>query len=182
MPKLDLSKALTTDHTIAHKRAKPTPSPKATLSPQITTISPKKTPTPPPSPPTKSPAPTLEIPETPILAPTTSPSHLLSRTPSPLPSNPPPNLWWSDSEITGHDPKDPTDDGYGINGVGFIPTPAIAAARHERRKRQLVEYKNRQDREARQRRGERRRRMDREGSGVGDAGKEVARKVRFLEI
>lgn len=30
-------------------------------------------------------------------------------------------LWWSEAEITGHDPKDPMDDGEGINGVGFLP-------------------------------------------------------------
>jgi len=30
-------------------------------------------------------------------------------------------LWWSEAEITGHDPQDPADDGEGINGVGFLP-------------------------------------------------------------
>jgi len=30
-------------------------------------------------------------------------------------------LWWSEAEITGHDPQDPLDDGEGINGVGFLP-------------------------------------------------------------
>ncbi|KAL9109643.1 MAG: hypothetical protein Q9227_005680 [Pyrenula ochraceoflavens] len=66
-------------------------------------------------------------------------------------------LTWHDSEITGHDPKDPNDDGYGINGIGFKPTPAIAWARSQRRKQQVAEYKTREAREARHRRSERRR-------------------------
>jgi hypothetical protein len=63
----------------------------------------------------------------------------------------------SDSEITGHNPTDPNDDGYGINGIGFKPTPAIAWARSQRRKQQLADYKSRETKEARQRRIERRR-------------------------
>ncbi|KAL9101922.1 MAG: hypothetical protein Q9163_002860, partial [Psora crenata] len=41
-------------------------------------------------------------------------------------SSSPGGLWWSETEITGHnsDPSDPMDDGEGINGIGFIPTPA----------------------------------------------------------
>jgi hypothetical protein len=66
-------------------------------------------------------------------------------------------LVWSDSEITGHDPDDPTDDGYGINGIGFRPTPAMAQARANRRKQQVAEWKSREAREARQKRSERRR-------------------------
>ncbi|KAL9591980.1 MAG: hypothetical protein Q9179_007179 [Wetmoreana sp. 5 TL-2023] len=131
--------------------------------------------------------PPLEIPETPRLKPTTLPSSTISpiqRSKSP----PPPNLWWADTEITGHDPSDPADDGYGINGVGFLPTPAMASARAERRKRQVAEWKNREAREARQRRSEARRRRDFEMSneGVG-AGKDALsggqqRRVRFLEV
>ncbi|KAL6249521.1 hypothetical protein RBB50_003374 [Rhinocladiella similis] len=67
--------------------------------------------------------------------------------------------FWHDSEITGHDPDDPDDDLYGINGVGFRPTPAIAWSRSRRRKQQLEEYKNREAREARQQRSERRKRF-----------------------
>ncbi|KIW12184.1 hypothetical protein PV08_09460 [Exophiala spinifera] len=68
--------------------------------------------------------------------------------------------FWHDSEITGHDPDpdDPDDDLYGINGVGFRPTAAIAWSRSRRRKQQLEEYKNREAREARQQRSERRKR------------------------
>lgn len=67
--------------------------------------------------------------------------------------------FWHDSEITGHDPDDPNDDGYGINGIGFRPTAAIAWSRSQRRSRQLAECKNREAREARQQRSERRKRF-----------------------
>lgn len=132
----------------------------------------------------------LEIPETPRLRPVSSPtpppSAQKSRSPPPLS----PTLWWHDEEITGHNPNDPTDDGYGINGVGFLPTPAIANARAERRKKQVAEWKNREAREARQKRGDRRRRRDMESgsSGIGTnhgntgARANESRKVRFLEI
>ncbi|KAJ5629062.1 hypothetical protein N7490_011290 [Penicillium lividum] len=63
---------------------------------------------------------------------------------------------WHDYEITGHDPTDPTDDGYGINGIGFRPTAAIAWARSQKRQRQVTEWKNREAREARGKRRERR--------------------------
>lgn len=66
-------------------------------------------------------------------------------------------FYWQDSEITGHDPDDPEDDLYGINGIGFKPTPAIAHQRSQQRKKQLSEYRNREAREARQKRSERRR-------------------------
>ena len=132
----------------------------------------------------------LEIPETPRLRPVSSPtpppSMKKSKSPPPLS----PTLWWHDEEITGHNPSDPTDDGYGINGVGFLPTPAIADARAERRRKQIAEWKNREAREARQKRGDRRRRRDLESISSGNAtnqGKPGAktnnsRKVRFLEI
>ncbi|KAL8982560.1 MAG: hypothetical protein Q9205_002972 [Flavoplaca limonia] len=129
----------------------------------------------------------LEIPETPRLQPIT----VLSPVPSPIPrSKSPPllSLWWADAEITGHDPKDPSDDGEGINGVGFIPTPAMASARAERRRKQVAEWKSREAREARQRRSEARRRRDvemtNEGVGTGDGplGGGQQRRVRFLEV
>ncbi|KAI4193434.1 MAG: hypothetical protein LQ346_003930 [Caloplaca aetnensis] len=131
----------------------------------------------------------LEIPETPRLQPTTA----ISPIPSPFPrskSPPPLNLWWANTEITGHDPKDPADDGYGINGVGFLPTPAMASARAERRKRQVAEWKNREAREARQRRIETRRRRDFEVNGGARSSSEGGirmdgtqqRRVRFLEV
>ena len=74
-------------------------------------------------------------------------------------------LTWKDSEITGHlvDPfTDPDDDGTGLNGIGFKPTPALAYARSQRRRQQLSEWKARETREARAKRSERRRRR-----GVG---------------
>ncbi|KAL9600986.1 MAG: hypothetical protein Q9219_002808 [cf. Caloplaca sp. 3 TL-2023] len=127
-----------------------------------------------------------EIPETPRLKPTTS----LSPAPSPTSrsrSPPPLSLWWADTEITGHDPKDPADDGYGINGVGFLPTPAMASARAERRKRQVAEWKSREAKEARQRRSEARRRRDYEinegrPASEGHLGGGQPRRVRFLEV
>lgn len=129
----------------------------------------------------------LEIPETPRLRPVSSPtpppSAKKSKSPDPLS----PTLWWHDEEITGHNPSDPTDDGYGINGIGFLPTPAIANARAERRKKQVAEWKNREAREARQKRGDRRRRRDPDfgtpGSSINHGKRtDESRKVRFLEI
>lgn len=140
----------------------------------------------------------LEIPETPRLRPVSSPTPPPSATkPKASKSPPPPSLaralWWSDAEITGHNPKDPTDDGYGINGVGFLPTPAIAKARAERRKKQLAEWKNREAKEARQKRSDRRKRRDLEAIEAAALGNQIVqadnstgvdegRKVRFLEI
>ncbi|KAH7401436.1 hypothetical protein BKA66DRAFT_450428 [Pyrenochaeta sp. MPI-SDFR-AT-0127] len=80
-----------------------------------------------------------------------------NRSPSPSLSA----LTWKDSEITGHlvDPStDPDDDGTGLNGIGFKPTPALAYARSQRRRQQLNEWKARETREARAKRSERRRR------------------------
>ncbi|KAL5359797.1 hypothetical protein BJX96DRAFT_149093, partial [Aspergillus floccosus] len=69
-------------------------------------------------------------------------------------------LTWHDSEITGYNPTDPNDDGYGINGIGFKPTAAMAWARSQKRQRQVAEWKSREAREARERRRERRDGMD----------------------
>ncbi|MCJ1256718.1 hypothetical protein MMC24_004542 [Lignoscripta atroalba] len=136
-----------------------------------------------------------EIPSTPNLQPaespppplpTTSPQpHARRKSPPPLRLSQPDDdpLTWHDSEITGHDPKDPSDDGYGINGIGFRPTPAMAHARAQRRKQQVAEWKNREAREARQRRSERRRggaSSDRVGQGHLES-QEQLRKVRFVE-
>ena len=127
------------------------------------------------SPADKARAPRLEFSGTP--SPTLSPAK--------SPRSTSPTLWWTDNEITGHDPKDPMDDGYGINGVGFLPTPAIAHARVERRRRQVAEWKNREAREARQKRSEMRRRRYVENQGLGSASAGMqggdVRKVRFLE-
>ncbi|SLM36532.1 hypothetical protein LPUS_06109 [Lasallia pustulata] len=140
---------------------------------------------------------TLEIPETPTIRPTSPaiplPScvelraHHKSPPPLRLPS-PESSLTWHDSEITGHDPTDPSDDGYGINGVGFRPTPAIAHARAQKRKQQVAEWKSREAREARQRRSERRWKGEKaEGAPAGGIRdgvlqqREGIRKVRFIE-
>ena len=71
-------------------------------------------------------------------------------------------MTWHESEITGHNPTDPNDDGYGINGIGFKPTPSVAWARSHKRKQQLADCRNREAREARQLRSERRRAESRE--------------------
>lgn len=83
------------------------------------------------------------------------------------PSPPLPSLTWQDSEITGHlagPSTDPDDDGTGLNGIGFKPTPALAYARAQKRRQQVLDWKTREAREARAKRSERRRR------GVGGAG------------
>lgn len=94
-------------------------------------------------------------------------------------------LTWHDDEITGHDPSDPEDDGDGINGIGFRPTPAMAYARTEKRKQQMAEYRAREAREARAKRSERRRGGGNSKTSSRDeemiVGEEAARRVRFLE-
>lgn len=90
-------------------------------------------------------------------------------------------LTWHDDEITGYKPDDPDDDGEGINGVGFRPTPAIAYARAERRKQQMADYRSREAREARARRSERRRGTEMTVAAVREEAENVARRVRFLE-
>ena len=88
-------------------------------------------------------------------------------------------LTWHDDEITGHLGNDPEDDGEGINGIGFKPTPAMAHARAEKRRQQMQEYKNREAREARAKRSERRRASEVSKSSREE--EETARRVRFLE-
>ncbi|KAK1831036.1 hypothetical protein QBC39DRAFT_352721 [Podospora conica] len=90
------------------------------------------------------------------------------------------SLTWHDDEITIYDPEDSEDDGTGINGIGFKPTPAVAYARTERRRQQLAEYRKREEREARAKRSQRRR-----GSPVPGLvelkGSMERRRVRFME-
>ena len=69
------------------------------------------------------------------------------------------SLTWQDDEITVYDPNDKDDDGTGVNGIGFKPTPAIAHARALKRRQQLAEYRKREEREARARRSRRRPRV-----------------------
>ncbi|KAK7732294.1 hypothetical protein SLS53_008585 [Cytospora paraplurivora] len=88
------------------------------------------------------------------------------------------SLTWHEDEITVYDPEDKDDDGTGINGIGFKPTPAIAYARTMKRRQQLADYRKREEREARARRSSRRRgspersKLERKPS---------VRKVRFTE-
>ncbi|PSR92359.1 hypothetical protein BD289DRAFT_481105 [Coniella lustricola] len=92
------------------------------------------------------------------------------------------NLTWHEDEITVYDPEDEDDDGVGINGIGFKPTPAIAYARTMKRKQQLADYRKREEREARARRSHRRRgtpeKLDVSKMSQQDSG---SRKVRFTE-
>ena len=127
--------------------------------------------------------PKLEIPETPPPNPVASPnSPAHGNSPSQVTSA----LWWEEAEITGHDPQDPTDDGYGINGIGFVPTPGVERARVELRKRQIAAWKIREGKEARQARSDRRRQNDGLGAqahirgGANNESKQ-AKKVRFVE-
>lgn len=96
-------------------------------------------------------------------------------------------LTWQDSEITGHDidAGDVNDDGEGINGIGFRPTPAMAWSRKQRRRQQVNEWRVREAREARMRRLERRRGGSGSGNGNGkgvvDGEDGERRAVRFAE-
>lgn len=93
-------------------------------------------------------------------------------------------LTWHEDEITVYDPDDEDDDGVGINGIGFKPTPAIAYARTMKRKQQLAEYKKREEREARARRSSRRRGSPDRAPKIQrreSAGTENARKVHFTD-
>jgi hypothetical protein len=66
-------------------------------------------------------------------------------------------LTWREDEITVYDAQDKDDDGIGLNGIGFRPTPAVAYARAQKRRQQLSEYKKREESEARARRNFKRR-------------------------
>ncbi|KAJ9647097.1 hypothetical protein H2199_002083 [Coniosporium tulheliwenetii] len=99
----------------------------------------------------------------------------------------PTSLTWHDSEITGHliDPRlEPDDDGTGLNGIGFKPTPALAYARAQRRRQQVLEWRAREAREARRGRSERRNRhagpLGEGGSGRTGSTERAGRVVRFV--
>ena len=77
-------------------------------------------------------------------------------------------LTWHEDEITVYDPEDKDDDRRGMDGIGFRPTPAIAYQREQMRRRQLADYKRREENDARARRNQRRR--EQLGSGVGGGG------------
>lgn len=97
----------------------------------------------------------------------------------PLVSNAAENpLTWHDSEITGHQPSDPNDDGYGINGIGFKPTAAMAWARSQKRQRQVANWKSRETREGREKRRERRERTELDKMRTVQQGA-IQKKVKF---
>lgn len=125
----------------------------------------------------------FEIPETPQPEPKASPTSLAYHS---SPSQVTSALWWEEDEITGHDPTDPTEDGYGINGIGFIPTPAMERARMQLRKRQVAAWKLREAKEARQARSDRRSRdngLKGQACILGGSSNESkqVKKVRFFE-
>lgn len=88
-------------------------------------------------------------------------------------------LTWHEDEITMYDPNDKDDDGTGMNGIGFRPTPAIAHARAMRRRHQMAEYRKREEGEARARRTQRRR--GEEPLSARPKKKSPSRKVRFVD-
>jgi hypothetical protein len=135
-----------------------------------------------------------EIPETPQQYASTLPARIEVKSPPPalqrdhIPSTHKIDLsalTWQDSEITGHLALDPDDDGYGINGIGFKPTPAQIYARSQRRRQQVMEWRNREAKEARQRRAEERKVRGGGRVGLGHAhgdlggGGKGGRVVRF---
>lgn len=88
-------------------------------------------------------------------------------------------LTWQEDEITIYDPEDKDDDGTGVNGIGFKPTPALAHARAMRRRQQMSEYRKREESEARARRTQRRR--GGAEMSVGSGQQSTTRKVRFTD-
>jgi hypothetical protein len=88
-------------------------------------------------------------------------------------------LVWHDSEITGHNPSDPSDDGYGINGIGFKPTAAIAWARSQKRQQQVAQWKTREARDAREKRRQRRHQDAERDSMRGIHERAIQKRVKF---
>ena len=117
------------------------------------------------------------------------PNHPYTHLPVPFsPTSPlsPTALTWKPAEITGHILSStldtPDDDGYGLHGIGFKPSPQLALARQMRRRQQVMEWRAREAREARMARWRKR-------DGTGNAsgvegvtevgGGEMKRVVRF---
>jgi len=95
-------------------------------------------------------------------------------------------LTWHEDEITIYDPDDADDDGTGINGVGFRPTPAMAHARLMKRRQQMAEYRRREESEARERRSQRRKGQNHHhqvppSSSSPERSPQQCRKVKFME-
>jgi hypothetical protein len=89
-------------------------------------------------------------------------------------------LTWREEEITIYDPNDEDDDGTGINGVGFRPTPAMAHARVMKRRQQMAEYRKREESDARARRSLRRHAAAPAALAPTTAAVQ-SRKVRFMD-
>ncbi|KAK5995583.1 hypothetical protein PT974_03996 [Cladobotryum mycophilum] len=87
-------------------------------------------------------------------------------------------LTWHEDEITIYDPNDEDDDGTGINGIGFKPSPALAHARVLKRRQQMAEYRKREESEARAKRSQRRRG---EILAARRDNKSPPRRVRFMD-
>jgi hypothetical protein len=67
------------------------------------------------------------------------------------------DLFWHESEITGYTMTDSDDDGTGLNGIGFRPTPTIANLRERQRRDRIKEWKALEARKEREKRNLRRR-------------------------
>ena len=89
--------------------------------------------------------------------------------------------WWSEVDITGHelDLDDPGDDGEGINGIGFVPTPALAALRAEKRRKQIIDWRARENKEARIQRGRKRNEDEDLIAHTAIQAEKTRKKVRF---
>lgn len=111
-------------------------------------------------------------------SPAKSKAHEQRRSPPPVKSVVENSLTWHDSEITGHELSDPNDDGYGINGIGFKPTAAMAWARSQKRRRQVADWRSRETREAREKRRERRERIEPDKMRTVQQGA-IQKKVKF---
>ncbi|TQS34261.1 hypothetical protein Golomagni_05363 [Golovinomyces magnicellulatus] len=88
-------------------------------------------------------------------------------------------LTWQDEEITGYKMNDPEDDGEGINGIGFRPTPKEALIRARKREKQLAAYKDQEAKYARNLRRERRN-LD-SMLKRNNEGQQIIKRVRFKE-
>ncbi|QPG93636.1 hypothetical protein C2857_001325 [Epichloe festucae Fl1] len=88
-------------------------------------------------------------------------------------------LTWQEDEITVYDPEDEDDDGTGVNGIGFRPTPELAHSRAMRRRQQMADYRKREEGEARTKRTQRR--SGEEPLSARPKKKLPARKVQFID-
>lgn len=88
-------------------------------------------------------------------------------------------LTWQDEEITGYKMNDPEDDGEGVNGIGFRPTPKEALIRARKREKQLAAYKDQEAKYARNMRRERRN-LD-SIKRNNEKGQQTMKRVRFKE-